>query len=232
MQEPDQGNSASRRRGHTTSVTIGGERFRLTATERADGTLYEVRIECGKHGSGIAGLMDAYGTAISAGLLHGVPLADLLRPGLGLCFAPGGSTDDPEIPRVRSAVDYFSRRLAIDWLPRLALSSPAALPGVVPQHRQGLLDAPDARLWLLRALDSQHVLPLVAEGQAIVSGSGGWVGVQGPGEVRGLDHDRELGVILHVDLDLVAGHDAGRLAVRVAQAEQVPAAHDGDPALP
>src|ERR1700733_13893877 len=117
MREPDQRNRSCRRRGHTTSATIGGERFSLIATERADGTLCEVRIACGKYGSGIAGLMDAYATAISAGLQHGVPLADLLRPGLGLCFAPGGSTDDPEIPRVRSMVDYFSRRLAVDWLP-------------------------------------------------------------------------------------------------------------------
>jgi ribonucleoside-diphosphate reductase alpha chain len=117
MQEPNQGSRSCRRRGHTTSATVGGERFSLTATERADGTLYEVRIGCGKHGSAIAGLMDAYATAISAGLQHGVPLADLLRPGLGLCFAPYGGTDDPQIPRVRSAVDYFSRRLAVDWLP-------------------------------------------------------------------------------------------------------------------
>jgi hypothetical protein len=117
VQEPDKRNTARRRGGHTTTVMIGGERFSLIATERADGTLGEVRIGCGKHGSGIAGLMDAYATAISAGLQHGVPLADLLRPGLGLCFAPGGSTDDPEIPRARSAVDYFSRRLAVDWLP-------------------------------------------------------------------------------------------------------------------
>jgi ribonucleoside-diphosphate reductase alpha chain len=32
-------------------------------------------------------------------------------------FVPNGHTDDPEIPRVRSAVDYLARRLAIDWLP-------------------------------------------------------------------------------------------------------------------
>jgi hypothetical protein len=76
-----------------------------------------VRIGWGKHGSGTAGLMDAYATAISVGLHHGVPLADLLRPGLGLRFAPGGSTDDSEIPQAHSAVDYLSRRLAIDWRP-------------------------------------------------------------------------------------------------------------------
>jgi ribonucleoside-diphosphate reductase alpha chain len=44
-------------------------------------------------------------------------LADLIRHGLDLFFVPDGHTDDPEIPRVRSAVDYIARRLAIDWLP-------------------------------------------------------------------------------------------------------------------
>jgi hypothetical protein len=117
VQESVQRSMPRHRGGHVTAVTIGGERFSLTAAERADGSLCEVRIAWGKHGSSAAGLMDAYATALSAGLQHGVPLADLLRPGLGLRFAPYGDTDDPEIPRVRSIVDYFSRRLAIDWLP-------------------------------------------------------------------------------------------------------------------
>ena len=46
-----------------------------------------------------------------------MPLADLIRPGLDQSFVPNGHTDDPEIPRVRSAVDYIARRPAIDWLP-------------------------------------------------------------------------------------------------------------------
>jgi ribonucleoside-diphosphate reductase alpha chain len=54
---------------------------------------------------------------LSVGLQHQVPLADLVRPGLDQFFVPNGHTDDPEIPRVRSAVDYIARRLAIDWLP-------------------------------------------------------------------------------------------------------------------
>jgi hypothetical protein len=41
----------------------------------------------------------------------------LLGHGLDQFFVPNGHTDDPEIPRVRSAVDYIARRLAIDWLP-------------------------------------------------------------------------------------------------------------------
>src|SRR5512146_2195619 len=98
-----------RRSGHTVTVTIGTERLCLTANQRGDGSLGEVFIHWGKHGSNAAGL--------SLGLQHRVPLADLIRPGLGQYFVPNGHTDDPEIPRVRSAVDYIARRLAIDWLP-------------------------------------------------------------------------------------------------------------------
>jgi ribonucleoside-diphosphate reductase alpha chain len=106
-----------RRRGFTTAVTIGGEAFVLIANENADGTLGEVFIRHGKHGTGGAGLMDMFATVLSVGLAHRVPLAELLRPGLGLHFTPSGHTDDPEIPRARSVVDYLARRLAIDWLP-------------------------------------------------------------------------------------------------------------------
>jgi ribonucleoside-diphosphate reductase alpha chain len=61
--------------------------------------------------------VNAYAVALSLGLQHQVPLAELIRPGLDQFFVPNGHTDDPEIPRVRSAVDYVARRLAIDWLP-------------------------------------------------------------------------------------------------------------------
>ena len=106
-----------RRSGHTTTVTIGAERFCLTANQRDDGSLGEVFIHWGKHGTSAAGLVSTYAIALSLGLQHQVPLADLIRPGLDQFFVPNGHTDDPEIPRVRSAVDYIARRLAIDWLP-------------------------------------------------------------------------------------------------------------------
>ena len=106
-----------RRSGHTTAVTIGPEHFYLTANQRDDGSLGEVFIHWGKHGTSTAGLVSAYAVALSTGLRQHVPLSDLIRPGLGQFFVPNGHTDDPEIPRVRSAVDYIARRLAIDWLP-------------------------------------------------------------------------------------------------------------------
>ena len=106
-----------RRNGHTTSVTISGERFYLTTNARQDGTLGEVFIAWGKQGQTQSGLMDVYAVALSVGLQHGVPLLDLVRQGIDLYFVPNGHTDDPDLPRVRSVVDWIARRLAIDWLP-------------------------------------------------------------------------------------------------------------------
>jgi ribonucleoside-diphosphate reductase alpha chain len=103
--------------GHTTSVAIGGARFYMTANGREDGTLGEVFISWGKQGQTKSGLMDIYAVALSVGLQHGVPLLDLVHQGLDLYFVPNGHTDDPQIPRVRSVVDWVARRLAIDWLP-------------------------------------------------------------------------------------------------------------------
>jgi hypothetical protein len=105
------------RTGLTTSVTIGGETFRMTANGREDGTLGEVFISWGKQGRTKAGLMEIYAIALSVGLQHGVPLADLVHQGLDLYFVPNGHTDDPDLPRVRSVADWVARRLAIDWLP-------------------------------------------------------------------------------------------------------------------
>jgi len=106
-----------RRSGYTTAVTIGTERFYLTANQRDDGSLGEVFIHWGKYGTSSAGLVSTYAIALSIGLRHRVPLVELIRPGLGQVFVPNGRTDDPDIPRVWSAVDYIARRLAIDWLP-------------------------------------------------------------------------------------------------------------------
>jgi ribonucleoside-diphosphate reductase alpha chain len=106
-----------RRSGYTTAVTIGAERFYLTANQRDDGSLGEVFLHWGKHGTSSAGLVSTYAIALSIGLRHRVPLAELIRPGLDQYFLPNGRTDDPEIPRVWSAVDYIARRLALDWLP-------------------------------------------------------------------------------------------------------------------
>ena len=108
-----------RRSGHTTSVAIGGERFYLTANGHDDGSLGEVFIQWGKHG-GARGWADGYlrgRGVLSVGLPAPGPAyrADHPRPGPLLCAQQ--PHDDPQIPRVRSVIDYVARRLAIDWLP-------------------------------------------------------------------------------------------------------------------
>jgi ribonucleoside-diphosphate reductase alpha chain len=116
-EQATQWHMARRRSGHTTSVTIGGERFYLTANGRDDGSLGEVFIQWGKQGTTGAGLMDAYAVALSVGLQHGIPLTEYVRGGLDVWFVPNGRTNDPDIPRVTSVIDYIARRLALDWLP-------------------------------------------------------------------------------------------------------------------
>lgn len=107
----------SRRAGHTTAVTISGERFHITANAGGDGQLAEVFLRWNKHGSAAAGLIDGYATALSIALRHRIPIASLVRHGLNLRFSPSGRTDDPDIPVAASIADYVARRLALDWLP-------------------------------------------------------------------------------------------------------------------
>src|ERR1700733_818485 len=129
-----------RRSGYTTAVTISAERFYLTANQRDDGSLGEVFLHWGKHGTSSAGLVSTYAIALSIGLRHRVPLAELIRPGLGQYFLPNGRTDDPEIPsawpwtgfRIPTAPRSGSTR----W-PRPSSSPaspcPASAPGRDPQ---------------------------------------------------------------------------------------------------
>src|SRR6516162_11466218 len=144
-----------RRSGHTTAVTIGAERFFLTANQRDDGSLGEVFIHWGKHGTSAAGLVTSYAVALSLGLQHHVPLAELIRPGLDQFFVPNGHTDDPEIPRVRSAADYIARRLAIDWLPYAERAELGVYTLTERVHRA-------ARLWAEAERLTGAVLPAAA----------------------------------------------------------------------
>ncbi|GAA2096485.1 TSCPD domain-containing protein [Actinomadura alba] len=68
-------------------MTIGGERFYLTANGREGGTVGEVFIRWGKQGQTSAGLMDIYAVALSVGLQHDVPLLDLVNSRVALCAA-------------------------------------------------------------------------------------------------------------------------------------------------
>ncbi len=52
----------------------------------------------------------------SEGLKHGLPLENLVECWKGTCFGPAGITKDPEIPVVKSYIDYAARYLENKFL--------------------------------------------------------------------------------------------------------------------
>ncbi|MGH3847857.1 MAG: vitamin B12-dependent ribonucleotide reductase, partial [Pseudonocardiaceae bacterium] len=105
-----------RRHGYTTSVTITGADFYLTANPNDDGTLGEIFIKFGKQGSTLGGLFDAVGISVSIGLQSGVPLETFVSKYINMRFEPFGMTDDRDLTTVTSVLDYVFRRLALDFL--------------------------------------------------------------------------------------------------------------------
>jgi ribonucleoside-diphosphate reductase alpha chain len=76
----------------------------------------EIFITMAKEGSTISGLMDAFATAISLSLQHGVPLEDMCRKFSHMRFEPSGFTTNRQIPIAKSVMDYIFRYLSIKFL--------------------------------------------------------------------------------------------------------------------
>ncbi|MFL5188602.1 MAG: vitamin B12-dependent ribonucleotide reductase [Microvirga sp.] len=72
----------------------------------------EIFVKMAKEGSTISGLMDSFATAISLALQHGVPVRLLCDKFSRTRFEPYGFTENPEIPRASSIMDYLFRYLA------------------------------------------------------------------------------------------------------------------------
>lgn len=102
------------RRGVTTRFVVDGQKGYLTTAE-VDGEPAEITIRMAKQGSTLAGMMDALGSGVSLGLRAGAPLEVYVSKFENMRFAPAGRTDDPELPRAASIMDYVARRLAADY---------------------------------------------------------------------------------------------------------------------
>lgn len=112
------GRSVPRMRvGYQVDVRVGGEAATLTASALPDGRLGDVALRAGKHGSTLAGMTDAFSTAMSEALRHGAPLGVLAEEIRGTHFLPSGPTDDAEIGTASSLMDYLARRLTADFPP-------------------------------------------------------------------------------------------------------------------
>ncbi|MBG0818646.1 hypothetical protein [Planomonospora sp. ID82291] len=113
--------SANRRSGQpgiTRRFAVGGAEGYLTTAVSKDGTLTQVIVRVGKHGSTLAGLTDALQAIINLGLRHGIPLAEIVRDLVDVSYDPKGATNDPDIRTAASITDYVGRRLALDHLSR------------------------------------------------------------------------------------------------------------------
>lgn len=89
-----------------------------------DGTLAEVFIRMAKEGSTISGLLDSIGVLMSVSLQYGVPAETLVRKFVHTRFEPAGFTENPDIPVVKSILDYIAKFLALRFL--------------TPEERRGL----------------------------------------------------------------------------------------------
>jgi len=133
-----------RRNSRTYEFKVADFKGFFTVGEFEDGTPGELFVTVAKQGSTLAGVMDAFGRAVSYGLQYGVPLKAYAKGMINLSFAPSGITDDEEITAANSIMDYIFKRLARDYLSfddRLELGL-ASIDDVDFDDQVALLDVP------------------------------------------------------------------------------------------
>jgi len=117
------------RHSMTHKFSVAGFEGYLTVGQYENGQPGEIFITLGKAGSTLAGFADAFATAISFALQHGVELRFLADKFTHVRFEPSGFTGNPDIPMAKSIVDYVFRWLAREYLPSdLRPSQPAPDP--------------------------------------------------------------------------------------------------------
>ena len=106
------------RRSVTHKFSVAGHEGYITVGMYKDGKPGEIFITLGKAGSTLAGFADAFATAISFSLQHGVELRFLVDKFAHVRFEPSGFTGNSEIPIAKSIIDYVFRWLALQFLPK------------------------------------------------------------------------------------------------------------------
>ena len=137
----------------THKFSIAGHDGYITVGKYEDGSPGEIFIRMAKEGSTVAGLMDCFATVTSLALQHGVPLQILVDKLSRTRFDPAGFTNNPDVPRASSLMDYIFRWLQRKFLPehvtvdgsQLALVIPPEQPTIAaPVVAQPVLKAPAA----------------------------------------------------------------------------------------
>ncbi len=129
-----------------TSVThkfsVAGHEGYITVGLYEDGKPGEIFITLGKAGSTLAGFADAFATAISFALQHGVELRFLVDKFSHVRFEPAGFTGNSEIPRANSIIDYVFRWMALEFLDEDERPMSMQNGGVSDDFDPGVSDAP------------------------------------------------------------------------------------------
>jgi hypothetical protein len=106
-----------RRRGYTHQASLAGHKVLLRTGEYHDGSLGEIVIALSKEGAAFKGLMEAFATAVSLGLQHGVTLETFVEAFTFTRFGPAGAVEgDPAVKHATSFLDYAFRHLAVNYL--------------------------------------------------------------------------------------------------------------------
>ncbi len=113
----------------THKFSVAGHEGYITVGQYENGQPGEIFITLGKAGSTLAGFADAFATAVSFSLQHGVELRFLVDKFTHVRFEPSGFTGNPHIPIAKSIVDYVFRWLAQRYLPEDERPMPAAQAG-------------------------------------------------------------------------------------------------------
>jgi ribonucleoside-diphosphate reductase alpha chain len=104
------------RRSVTHKFSVAGHEGYITVGLYDDGMPGEIFITLGKAGSTLAGFADAFATAISFALQHGVELRFLVDKFSYVRFEPAGYTGNSNIPTAKSIIDYVFRWMAMEFL--------------------------------------------------------------------------------------------------------------------
>jgi ribonucleoside-diphosphate reductase alpha chain len=124
----------------------------------------EIFVKMAKEGSTISGLMDSFATAISLALQHGVPLRLIVDKFSRTRFEPYGFTENPEIPRASSIMDYLFRWLGVKFVKREQESFEAETTAVT---------APEVeRVAEVVAQGATHKVEVIEVGAAHTNGNG------------------------------------------------------------
>jgi ribonucleoside-diphosphate reductase alpha chain len=101
----------------THKFSVAGHEGYITVGQYENGQPGEIFVTLGKAGSTLSGFADAFATAVSFALQHGVELRFLVDKFTHVRFEPSGFTGNSEIPIAKSIVDYLFRWLARRYLP-------------------------------------------------------------------------------------------------------------------